>query len=106
MFHVLVAHDLTARSEIALIRGARLALEREGHLTIVHVVDGDLPAPAIDAQRRSPKSISSLRFVVGWDATSRPFAWRLLSGSLRNVLQRMVNRSLSILWWPDGIGGG
>lgn len=52
MFHVLLAHDLTARSEIALIRGARLALERDGHLAIVHVVDGDLPAPVIAAQRR------------------------------------------------------
>lgn len=52
MFHLLLAHDLTARSEIALIRAARLALEREGQLTIVHVIDADLPAPAIDAQRR------------------------------------------------------
>lgn len=52
---MLVAHDLSVRSEIALVRAARLAREREGHLTIVHVVGGDLPAPAIDAQRTEAK---------------------------------------------------
>lgn len=55
MFHVLVAHDLTARSEVALIRGARLAQERDGCMTIVHVVDSELPAKAIDTQRRYAK---------------------------------------------------
>ena len=44
-FRVLLAHDLTGQSEIALVRAARLAFEREGHLTIVHVVDSALPAP-------------------------------------------------------------
>ena len=51
MYEVLLAHDLTGRSEIALVRAARLTLEREGHLTIFHVVDSDLPAPIIEAQR-------------------------------------------------------
>lgn len=56
MFHVLVAHDLSSRSEIALVRGARLAIERDGRLTIVHVVDGDLPAPATKARRAQAQS--------------------------------------------------
>ena len=51
MYEVLLAHDLTGRSEIALVRAARLTLEREGHLTIFHVVDSDLPDPVIEAQR-------------------------------------------------------
>ncbi len=51
MYHVLAAHDLTARSDVALVRAARLAFDRKGHLTILHVVDSDLPAPVVDAQR-------------------------------------------------------
>jgi nucleotide-binding universal stress UspA family protein len=54
-FRVLLAHDLTGQSEIALVRAARLALEREGHLTIVHVVDSALPAPVIEARREKAK---------------------------------------------------
>jgi nucleotide-binding universal stress UspA family protein len=51
MYEMLLAHDLTERSEIALVRAARLTLEREGRLTIFHVVDSDLPDPVIEAQR-------------------------------------------------------
>jgi nucleotide-binding universal stress UspA family protein len=48
---VLLAHDLTGASEIALVRAARLTLERGGHLTILHVVDSELAAPLVEAQR-------------------------------------------------------
>lgn len=56
MYQVLLAHDLTARSEIALVRATRLTLERKGHLTILHVVDGDLPEQIIEAQRAHAES--------------------------------------------------
>lgn len=56
MYRVLLAHDLTGPSEIALVRAARLALERDGHLTIFHVVDSRLPAPVIEAQRAHARS--------------------------------------------------
>jgi len=55
-YRVLLAHDLTGPSEIALVRAARLTLEREGHLTILHVVDSELPAPVIEARRARAKS--------------------------------------------------
>jgi nucleotide-binding universal stress UspA family protein len=55
-YRVLLAHDLTGSSEIALVRAARLTLEREGHLTILHVVDSELPAPVIEARRAQAKS--------------------------------------------------
>jgi universal stress protein E len=55
-YRVLLAHDLTAASEIALVRAARLAREREGHLTILHVVDSKLPAGVIEARRAQAKS--------------------------------------------------
>ncbi len=55
-YRVLLAHDLTGASEIALVRAVRLTLEREGHLTILHVVSSALPAPAIDAQRAHIKN--------------------------------------------------
>jgi nucleotide-binding universal stress UspA family protein len=55
-YRVLLAHDLTGASEIALVRAARLTLEREGHLIILHVVDGRLPARAVEAQRSRARS--------------------------------------------------
>lgn len=60
MFQVLLAHDLTTRSEVALVRGARLALERKGHLTIIHVVDEDLPTSVLEAQRTHAQSYLEL----------------------------------------------
>jgi nucleotide-binding universal stress UspA family protein len=56
MYRVLLAHDLTGPSEIALVRAARLALERKGHLIILHVVDGKLPARVVEAQRAHARS--------------------------------------------------
>lgn len=69
LFQALLAHDLSARSEIALIRGARLAQERDGHLTIVHVVDSDPPAPVIEAQQRHAREYLELdvRRLLGRD---------------------------------------
>ena len=55
-YRVLLAHDLSGRSEIAFVRAARLALEREGHLTILHVISSELPDPVIDEQRAHAKS--------------------------------------------------
>jgi nucleotide-binding universal stress UspA family protein len=55
MYRVLLAHDLTGPAEIALVRAARLTLEREGHLTILHVVDSDRLAHVIEAQRTHAK---------------------------------------------------
>lgn len=51
MHKTLMAHDLTGRSAIALLRAARLTLEREGCLTILHVIDADQPAALVEAQR-------------------------------------------------------
>jgi nucleotide-binding universal stress UspA family protein len=55
-YRVLLAHDLSGQSEIALVRAARLALERDGDLTILHVVDSELPTPGIEARRAWAKS--------------------------------------------------
>src|SRR5262245_10414697 len=55
-YRVLLAHDLSGPSEIALVRAARLALEWDGHLTILHVVDSELPPPVIEARRARAKS--------------------------------------------------
>lgn len=55
-YRVLLVHNLTGPSEIALVRAARLTFEREGHLTILHVVDGRAPARVVDAQRAHARS--------------------------------------------------
>jgi nucleotide-binding universal stress UspA family protein len=51
-YRVLLAHDLTGPSEIALVRAIRLTLEREGHLAILHVVSSGL-ATDVNAARRA-----------------------------------------------------
>lgn len=56
MYGVLLAHDLTGQSEIALVRASRLAFERRGHMIILHVVDSRLPARIIEEQRARAKS--------------------------------------------------
>jgi nucleotide-binding universal stress UspA family protein len=53
---VLVAHDLTAASDIAFLRGARLALERDGELILLHVVDNALPPLVLEARRACARS--------------------------------------------------
>ena len=56
MYKVLAAHDLTARSANALAEAARLASDRDGDLTILHVVDGALPPQVIEAYRSHAQS--------------------------------------------------
>ncbi|MCG8434552.1 MAG: universal stress protein [Gammaproteobacteria bacterium] len=51
MRRFLVATDLSARSDRALERALILASEYEAALTIVHVIDEDLPAPLADVQQ-------------------------------------------------------
>ena len=47
---LLMATDLSARSDRALERALRIAGEHDASLTILHVVDEDLPATLADAQ--------------------------------------------------------
>lgn len=47
---LLMATDLTARSDRALERALRIAGEHGASLTVVHVIDADLPASLADAQ--------------------------------------------------------
>ena len=77
-YRVLLAHDLTGPSEIALVRAARLTLEREGHLTILHVVDSELPAPVIEARRARAKSCLETE-VCRW-LGSRKLSYRIAIG--------------------------
>jgi len=51
MKRILMATDLSARSDRALERTVDLARRHDAELTIVHVVDEDLPASLADAQQ-------------------------------------------------------
>lgn len=51
MREFLMATDLSARSDRALERAVMLAREHDARLTIVHVVDEDLPAVLADSQQ-------------------------------------------------------
>jgi nucleotide-binding universal stress UspA family protein len=50
MHRILVTTDLSARSDRALLRAARLANERGAKLRILHVCDDDLPAALLKAR--------------------------------------------------------
>jgi nucleotide-binding universal stress UspA family protein len=56
-YRVLLAHDLTGASEVAFVRAARLARERNGHLIILHVVESDLPVSVIEARRAQARTL-------------------------------------------------
>ena len=52
----LIATDLSARSDRALERAVMLAKEHDAHLTIVHVVDEDLPPALADSQQSAAEN--------------------------------------------------
>ena len=56
MKSILIATDLSARSDRALDRAVSLAREHGAALTVVHVVDDDLPAPIADAQKSAAEA--------------------------------------------------
>ncbi len=53
MKSILIATDLSARSDRALDRAVILAQARGARLTVVHIVDQDLPASLADAQKQA-----------------------------------------------------
>lgn len=55
MKSLLMATDLSARSDRALDRALLIAADRGADLTIAHVVDEDVPAPIADAQTKGAK---------------------------------------------------
>jgi nucleotide-binding universal stress UspA family protein len=55
MKRILVATDLSARSDRALERAAALANEHAAHLTVIHVVDEDLLEPVAEAQEKAAR---------------------------------------------------
>lgn len=55
MKNILIGTDLSARSDRAVERAVSLASELGAHLTIVHVVDDDLPVSLVSAQREVAK---------------------------------------------------
>jgi nucleotide-binding universal stress UspA family protein len=48
---ILMAHDLSRRSSIALERAVQLARQHRTDLDILHIVDDDLPAAVIERRR-------------------------------------------------------
>ncbi len=51
----LVATDLSARSDRAVLRALKLAKEYKAHLTILHVVDEDMPRSLLDETKKIAK---------------------------------------------------
>ncbi len=80
MYQVLAAHDLTARSDVALVRAARLAFDRKGNLTILHVIDSDLPISIADAQRMTAENYLKTRARQWSGRETAPYSIEVVSG--------------------------
>ena len=57
MKSILMATDLSARSDRALERAVQVAADHGSRLTVVHVVDEDLPAVLADAQETAARQV-------------------------------------------------
>jgi nucleotide-binding universal stress UspA family protein len=56
---ILVAHDLSRRSSVALERAVQLAGQTGAPLDLLHVVEDDLPAAVIDRRRAEARAVMS-----------------------------------------------
>lgn len=55
MKKILVATDLSSRSDRAVLRAIKLAKDYKAHLTIIHIIDGDTPESLVEETRRLAK---------------------------------------------------
>lgn len=70
---IVMATDLSARSDRALERAVRLANDRGAKLSIVHVIDDDLPEAVIEVQRSTAlQMIGEHVAKLASDASPRP----------------------------------
>lgn len=61
MKHLLVAHDLSRRADMALARGLALCAEYGAAVTAIHVVDEDMPGPLVEATVRGARETLTAR---------------------------------------------
>ncbi|HUL09709.1 MAG TPA: universal stress protein [Candidatus Acidoferrum sp.] len=54
---ILIAHDLSRRSSVALARAAQLAGQTGAALELLHVVEDDLPAAVIDRRKAEARAV-------------------------------------------------
>lgn len=50
MQHIMVAHDLSGKAQIALQRGAQLAEQHQARLSVLHVLEDHLPKAVVEKQ--------------------------------------------------------
>jgi len=61
MKHILVAHDLSQRADMALARGLALGAEHGAAVTVIHVVDEDMPGRLVEAAARDARELLAAR---------------------------------------------
>ena len=95
---ILVATDLSARSEVAITRALGLAARRQEPLVILHVVDDDEPAGLVEAQvRRAERfleeTLASLRGELSVDAqvvVERGDPFSVINDHAENIGARLI----------------
>lgn len=87
---ILVASDLSARSDRAVLRAAHLAAEEGADLIVLHVVDEDLPGALL--QTRCEEAETVLRAMIGESAVLVDLAVTVLveAGHLDRLLPQIV----------------
>jgi universal stress protein E len=87
MQQIVAATDFSLRSEIALLRAARLACQSGAKLVLVHVVDDDQPSTLVDLERREAQrlldeKIKGLPALAGLDCRAAIVTGDAFSGVL------------------------
>jgi nucleotide-binding universal stress UspA family protein len=96
MKKILIATDLSGRSDRALQRGMTLAREWDAEIEIIHVVDGDMPQKLIDQQEEHAKRALNEQIAAIPQTQARPVTTHIIRG--QDYLE-ITRRSLA--WGAD-----
>ena len=98
MKHILMATDLSARSDRALQRAVALALRRGASLEVMHVVDDTLPPTIIELQKAAARTLIERLLAAIPDSTGVKTAIEIVPGCAHNaILQRAATIAADLI---------
>jgi nucleotide-binding universal stress UspA family protein len=107
MKKILLATDLSRRSELALLRARLVARQTGATLTLAHVVDTDQPSPVADAHAAAAEAALSARRDEEGEPETRPLVlrgdvfWALRQAALEEAADLVVAGEHRRSWLRD-----